>query len=370
MRREENMQKRIFLSYRWIFTAIMVVALTFGGFANAQAAPFFKGKVITFIVPYSPGGGTDVFARLVARHIREHIPGEPSVVVRNVPGGGALIGGNLGWSRRPDGKTVLVTSGTTVMQNILRPKGTQFKLHEMIPLYSAPIGNVYFVNTKIGIKKPIDIMTADNLIFGHINPTGGTGGGFAWPRALLKFKAKEIWGYGGSGDSRLAFLSGELNCSGGSTIDYNANMIQYEEKGEIVPIYQSGILDANGDIVREPAAPDLPTPVELYEQFYKKKPSGDFLDSYKLIVGSRTFGKTLVIRQEVPQKIVKIYQKAVAGMVKDPKFLKDAERLLPGAPHFLGKSLRQAYTKGVSGPPETIAFMKKYLTEKYNVPFD
>jgi len=362
------MKKRNLLLLSWIL-APMILIMVFGVFTSAQAASFFQGKVITFIVPYSAGGGTDVFARFIANHLRLHIPGKPGIVVRNIPGGGALIGGNLGWSAKPDGKTVLITSGTTVMQNILRPKGTEFKLEEMIPLYSTPIGNMYFVRTGI-IQKPIDIMTKDVLIFGHINATGGTGAGFAWAKALLDFKAKEIWGYGGSGDALLAFLSGELNCGGGSTIDYNASMVAYEKKGEVMPLFQSGILDDRGNVVREPAAPDVPTPVELYEEYYGKKPSGPIFESYKLQLGSRTFGKCLDIRKEVPPEIVKIYQDAVERMVKDPRFLKEADKLTPGAPHFLGEWLRRAYPAGVAGSAETIEFMKKYLTDHYKVSFD
>jgi hypothetical protein len=314
---------------------------------EAQAAPYFKGKVIKFVVPYAPGGGTDVFARLVLTNLKRHIPGKPAMVVRNMPGGGSLIGGNFAWNQKPDGRTVLVTSGTSIATNIYRTPGIEYYLEKTHPLYSTPIGSLVYCWSGLGIKKSSDLMKAkgDQLIFGHIGPTGGTGGFFAWSKALLNFEAKVVWGYGGSGDARMAFYSRESTMGGEA----------------------SGIFDDKGNIVREPAAPDMPTAPELYEQHYGKKPSGPIWEAYKLIVGTRTYGKCFTLHPKVPAKVVKIYRKAIADMVKDPKFLKHAQRLTPGAPHYHGKGLARNFPKAVSGPPKIVNFMKKYYKDTYNI---
>lgn len=363
------MQKRILFWFRWIFPVMIVFILLLGVLTEAQAAPFFKGKVIKVVVPYAPGGGTDVFTRLVVTHLKRHIPGKPSMVVRNMPGGGSLIGGNYAWHQRPDGKTVLVTSGTSIATNIYRTPGIEYYLEKTHPLYSTPIGSLCYAWSDVGLKKPADIMKAkgDQLIFGHIGPTGGTGGFVAWAKALLNFEAKMIWGYGGSGDARLAFYSRESTMGGEATNSFNATMLQYLKKGEIVPLVQSGIFDDDGNIVREPAAPDMPTAPELYEKHYGKKPSGPIWEAYKLIVGTRTYGKCFTLLPKTPAKVVKIYRKAVADMIKDPKFLKDSKRLTPGAPHYHGKGLARTFPSAVSGPPEIVNFMKKYYKDTYNI---
>ena len=168
----------------------------------------------------------------------------------------------------------------------------------------------------------------------------------------------------------MAFITGETNCSGETTLGYNTAMKPYVARGEAVPLYQSGIMDEKGNVVREPAAPDVPTVPELYEQIYGKKPSGPIWEVYKLVVGAHTFGKTLIFPTQTPEEILKIYKDAVAKMVKDPVFLKESENASPGAPHYFGKILTSQYPAGVSGTPELVNFMKKVALEKYDVVFD
>lgn len=148
------------------------------------------------------------------------------------------------------------------------------------------------------------------------------------------------------------------------------NIRSRAERGEVTPIYQSGIIDDNGAVVREQAAPEVPTVKELYKQIYGKNPSGPVWDVCKLLVGTRTFGKALLLPPKTPDEIVKINRNAVAKMVKDSKFLKESDKLNPGAPHFFGQELARLYPKGVSADPQTINYMKKVLNEKYGVVFN
>ncbi|MDI7258770.1 MAG: tripartite tricarboxylate transporter substrate-binding protein [Thermodesulfobacteriota bacterium] len=362
------MGRKIFSSGRGILLGVVAIGLVFGVLANVKAAPsgpYFQKKVIIFVVPFPAGGGTDVWGRMIARYLGQYIPGNPKIVIRNMPGAGTIIGGNTVWNSKRNGLTVLATSGGVVMENITRPKGIEFKLQEMYPMYSSPIGLVYFAKAGLA-KEPKDVFTAKGLIFGHMPPTGGVSSGFVWAKELLEFPTeKMILAYSGSGDTRLAFLSGELNCTGDSTFGYNAAMKPYADRGEIVPIFQSGMMDENGNIVREPAAPNVPTAPELYEQVYGKKPSGPIWEIYKLVVGSRTYGKCIVLPPKTPPELLDIYREAVAKMVKDPKFLADAEKENPQAPHFFGKALAQVYPKGVSAPADVVEHMKKILWEKY-----
>jgi len=331
----------------------------------AIANPNFKGKAVKFIVPFSPGGGTDTFARITTKHMRQFIPGKPKTVIRNAPGGGSVIGANMGYKAKPNGLTLLVTSGSTVMENILRSKGVEYYLETMHPIYSAPSGLIYWTSPEV-IKEPLDIFDTDQLIFGHISPTGGTGSLFVWAKELLGFTSKDIWGYEGGSAARGAFHQGEVNIGGESTIGFNSSMLSYLDKKEIVPMFQSGILDENGNVIREPAAPDVPTVAELYEMKYGKKPSGQAYEAYKLIVGTRTYGKAMLLPTETPAEVVAAYDQAVTEMIVDKGFLADAEKMNPGAPHFSGASLKKSYPQSVAAPPELLEFMKKVYREKYN----
>ena len=363
------MKKRIFMFTRLVFPLVFILAVISGALTGVQAAPYFKGKAIVFVVPLAPGGGTDIWGRFTVRHLKEHIPGNPRIVIRNMPGAGSVIGANFVWASKPTGKTGLVSSGSVVQENVLRSAGTDFMLDQMNPLYASPIGTVTYVK-KGFIKEPKDIMTVKGIIIGHISPVGGNGSSLVWSKELLGFKPdKMIWGYSGGSAARRAFLQGELNCTSESTIGYNSAVKPYVKKGEVVPIFQSGILDDDGNVVREKAAPDVPTVPELYEQIHGKKPSGPVFEAYKLMVGGRVYGKALVLPKNTPADIVKIYEKAVAKMVKDPKFLKEINKLNPGAPHLFGKALKRNYPAGVSGPKEVVQYMKEILSKKYKIKF-
>jgi len=110
----DKMQKRIF----FILSTAITFILLFGVLTGAQADISFEGKVITFVAPSSAGGGTDVLARMVARHIKNYLPGKPSVVIRNMAGAQGLIGAHYVYhQQRKDGRIVLVSTGTNTNGN-------------------------------------------------------------------------------------------------------------------------------------------------------------------------------------------------------------------------------------------------------------
>ncbi len=97
----------------------LVFVLVISGLVGSKAASaaatsdklYYKGKVITMWVGSGAGGGTDVWCRLVARHLGRHIPGNPAVVIRNNPAGGGLIAANTVWASRPDGLNMIALGG-------------------------------------------------------------------------------------------------------------------------------------------------------------------------------------------------------------------------------------------------------------------
>ncbi|MDI7259735.1 MAG: hypothetical protein QME90_07430 [Thermodesulfobacteriota bacterium] len=364
------MRKRLLGGSGWTLRMVILCVLVLGGVTPSSAEPYFKGKVIAFVVPFTAGGGTDLFGRLVARHLPRFIPGNPKAVVRNIAGAGGVTGANLAYLAKPNGLTALVSSGGSLMTGLARPKGVVFRLEEMQPIYSTPVGMVYFCRP-ILVSKPRDIMTAKGLIWGHVSPVSGVASGFVWAKALLGFNVeKMIWGYGGTSAANMAYTTGETNFSGQSTEGYLASMQQYVDRGEAVLLFQSGVLDENGAVVRERSVPGVPTAPELYEQIYGKKPSGKVFEAYKVVVGSRTYGKCILFPKDTPAEIMGILRKAAIDMVKDPMFLKESEMQNPKAPHYFGESLARSYPAGVSAAPEVIDHMREYLEKEYKVAFE
>lgn len=363
-----------------VFVVLTAVSLLLGSAPSAAAPtaekPYYQGKVITIWLPSDAGSGDDPWARLldpwarlVGTHLRRYIPGNPSIVIRNQPAAGGLIACNSAWASKPDGLTTLILGGKTNLNNILRPKGIEYKLEEGYPILGEADGLVLYVRPGM-VREPKDIMTAKGLIYGHSSPTSGPGALYVWAKELLGFSTeKVIWGYKGSGDAWLAFLDGEVNCGGCGTGCYNSITRPFAEKGEVVPILQSGLIGAKGDVVKEPPAPNVPTIKELYEQIFGKAPSGITWDVCLLQVGLRTVGKGIVMPPQTPKNCVELLSKAAMEVTKDPKFLNEAKKFGAGALRLTGKGLVTAFRLAVTARPEVIEYMKKVYVEKYNVLF-
>lgn len=116
---------------------------TAGLAGTAQAADYYDGKNIRMIIPFSPGGGTDTFGRLISQYLGKHIPGEPTVVAENVTGAGGLLGSNEFAERVDrDGTTLMTASGHLNLRAFLGLKGLRLDLDELEPVVAAPMGHV------------------------------------------------------------------------------------------------------------------------------------------------------------------------------------------------------------------------------------
>src|SRR5918912_2842137 len=94
-------------------------------FDEKAAADFYRGKTVTIVVGFAPGGGYDISARLVAKHMGKHIPGNPNVIVDNRPGAGSLVAANLVYKGlRADGTYVVTFNSQMVLQQLLGQQGT------------------------------------------------------------------------------------------------------------------------------------------------------------------------------------------------------------------------------------------------------
>jgi hypothetical protein len=286
-----------------------------------------------------------------------------------MPGGAEVLAANYVYNSKPDGLTMQVTSRVAVASNILRSSAVKYRFEKCYPLYSSPIGGVVFAKSGI-LNTPADIMTAGKkLIWGYTDPTAAPF--LVLGKELIGFElGKMLWGYSGASSALAAVVSGEVNMSAGSTTSYRTGAAQYAKTGEMMPIFQSGVLDTKGNVVREAAAPDVPTTLELYRQIRGRDPSGPAWEAYKLAgAGFGTFGKALILPPGTPDNIVKTMKQAVIDMVKDPKFLAAMGKINPGAPHYVGAELASAYPAGVSAPPDIAKWLRDFYTREYDLIF-
>jgi tripartite-type tricarboxylate transporter receptor subunit TctC len=245
-----------------VLTALIAAGIPFG----AKAADF-SGKTIEWIIPFDVGGGTDTWARFNAPFLSKYLPGQPTVVIKNVPGGGSTLGANQFAARaRPDGLTLLGTSGSTQFPYLLRDPRVRYDYKDMDVVLAAPTGGVVYTKPEFGIESAADIgkLKGEKLVYAS---QGATSLDLVPLLAfdLLGLDVQHVFGFKGRGEGRLAFERGETNIDYQTSSAYLKNVEPLVEQGQAVPLFSWGTLDEQGNLVRDPTFPDLPHFGEVYQ---------------------------------------------------------------------------------------------------------
>ncbi|MBI2858307.1 MAG: hypothetical protein HYX90_04445 [Chloroflexi bacterium] len=328
----------------------------------------FAGKTITIVVALAPGGGTDMMARTYARYLPNYLQGNPTILVRNMPGGVGTIGANFVYGAKPDGLTILAASGSVMVSQLMGAKAVQYDAGKMPIIVSATGGGLFYGRPGL-VSTPEDILKAKGIIFGH--SPGASGSLFILAKELVNFPTeKVVLAYTGSGDARRAFLAGETNMTYDTGQAYAEILAPYVQKGDIVPLFQTGIFDEKGNIVKDPAFPsNILTVKELYEKVHNKSPSGIEWDAYQGVLALlKNYDAPLLLPPGTPDSILQLYWNATNAMIKDSAFRKIVDPLVgKDAGWQAGEALNKAYRQNFSVmKPETIAWFRSTLA-KYGI---
>ncbi|HLN87919.1 MAG TPA: hypothetical protein VK200_15680 [Candidatus Limnocylindrales bacterium] len=349
--------------------AVFALSLTTG--TAIGAAPYYEGKTIEVIIPFGVAGGSDVWIRTIAPYLEKNIAGTPKFTFRNIPGGRS-IPGMMEFANRakPDGLMVLVSSATNYFPVLLGDKAAKYDFKQWKPLLVNPVGGVVYISPSTGVKRIEDLAKAKNLIYGGISAIGLD----MIPLIsfeLMELDARGVLGFKGKGDARIAFERGELNIDYQTTPAYNASVVPLIKEGKAIPVMSFGQLDDNGNIVRDPAVPDLPTVPEAYEKLKGKKPSGKFWETYKIFMPSAfAVQKILWVKGDAPAAAPQAFYAAADRLDKDKEFHAKTEKILGGYPLLRGDRLEKTIQQAFQIDAETQRFVKEWAGKKYRVKFD
>ena len=243
--------------------AIVTLCLVFGTATAGAADVSFKGKTVAILIPYSVGGAADIMARQMLPFIGKQIPGNPTAIIKNMPGGGGIVGENWVYNSAPADGTVIGQFSTSVTDTIFKPGKVKFELAKLQWLGGVRETTVTFVSKDLGITKGTELGAVKKKLF--FGTTSIQSPRSMIPRLLLKILGKDhklVTGYGSSGDMRAAIRRGELNMTNDSQSGYFAAVLPMVEEGAVVPIAQEGTVQ-DGKIIRDPRLPDLPTYYEI-----------------------------------------------------------------------------------------------------------
>ncbi len=340
--------------------------------AGAAEAADFSGKRIEWTVPFKEGGGSDRWARFYAPLLSEALPGNPVVVVKNVPGGGSTKGANQFQMRaKPTGLQIFGTSGSTQFPYLLGDKRVRYEYKDWNVVLATATGGVFYASPDTGVKSSADIakLKGQDLKYGSQGATSLD----LIPLLSLKMlgiDVKAVFGMKGRGAGRLAFERGEVNIDYQTSSGYLKKSMPLVKEGKAVPLMAWGALDANGKVVRDPTFPDLPSFPEVYEMMHGKAPSGPEWDAWKAFFTAGFPGQKMVfLPKGTPQDIIDTYTEAFNKIVTDPGFAAKAAKTLGTYPQSTGMAATQVKELATNVPDTAKTFVQEWLTEAYNVKF-
>lgn len=332
----------------------------------------FAGKTVELVIPFGVGGGSDVWARFNAPFLSKYLPGNPKVVVKNVPGGGSITGTNqYAANAKNDGLSLLGTSGSTQFPYLLGDPRVRYDYKNWEVVMASPTGGVAYISSKFGVKSVKDLgkLKDQKLVYGS---QGATSLDLV---PLLGFRqlgldVQHVFGMKSRGEGRLAFERGEATIDYQTSSAYIKNSIPLVKEGKAVPLFSWGVTDDNGKIIRDPAFPDLPHIGEAIQMVTGKAPSGGEWEAFKaFLIAGFPAQKLLVLPKNTPKEYVDAYRKAFRDMRNDPAYKAGLKDALGGYDQVTDKAAESLYSEATTIAPHARDWVRYHLTKNYNVAF-
>ncbi len=299
---------------------VLLAAAVFAAFATSglhAAAPYYQGKTVRVTVGFSAGGGFDLWARTVARHLGKHIPGNPTVIVENITGAGGLIQTNqLFKATKPDGLTIGHVNGGLILGQMMGQPGYDFDSTRFIYIGAAnKENNVFVFSQKSGIASVDKWRTSPTPVkVGGLVPGNFIDNCDRVMRDVLGFPTQIITGYKGTTDILIATESGELAGGPASWDNVKTNRKRQLEEGSMVVILQ---------FVTKPLKelPKVPKAIDQAKTDEQKK----LVDV--IVSQANDYSRPFAVPPGTPKERVDILRKAFADTMTDKEFLAEVEKM-------------------------------------------
>ena len=335
------MLQRFFLA----FVATLALALP----ASAQSdADFYKGKTVSVLIGFGPGGVNDVWARLLTRFMPRHMPNEPTMVPQNMPGAGTLkLANHLATGAPRDGSVFGLISRGIPLEPLLGGANVQLDTQKMNWIGSPDTDTTVCATRKDAkVQKLADLRTMELAV----GATGSGADSAIYPEFLAEFlglKFKTIKGYPGSNEIVMAMERKEVQ---GICVAYSsvARTRLYMD-GELNLLFQTGL-------EKDPA---IPSSVPLTTEMTAGNQQDT--DALRLFLARAALGRPFVAPPGVPEGRVKILRKAFDDTMADKAFIEEAQRLKLAVEPISGERLAQTIADIYKTPPQVVQRVTKIL---------
>jgi tripartite-type tricarboxylate transporter receptor subunit TctC len=327
------------------------VALFLATQAHAQSvAEFYRGKRITIVTSASVGGGYDQYARLLAKHMPQHIPGEPTIIVQNLVGAEGLRAANFLYNVAPqDGSVIGGLSRNTGLARFydFNNAGIQFDARKFHWLGSPQqeVG-LFILSTRSGMKSIDDLKTHEV----SVSSTARNSPSSIYSRILnasIGSKLKPVEGYAGSQACLLALERGEVDAhvSGGSSSPFRARIMPWLSRGDAKVIMQMGMK-------RDTEFPDVPTAIEVVSNPADKQ-------LFEIAFAEQVMGRPFVLPPGVPRDRITALRSAFDATMKDPAFLDDAKLQRAEIDPVSGEDINALLDRVYAAPTDVVARIRE-----------
>lgn len=337
-------KKLLFLVTAMAISFALIPGITFA------AAPFYEGKTIHLIVGNSAGGGFDTYARTIARHMAKYIPGQPTIIVENMPAAAGMMAANsLFKVSKPDGLTVGHFLGSLFLRQAFNLEGVEFDAPKFefigAPVKTYPVcvlmkaSGITVVDRWMSSKTPVKL--------GGQMPLADPDNIIRILRAALGLPIQLVSGYKGTPEIRLAAESGELSGAAWGWESLKVTWRKGLESGEVVPMVQA-VPKALPDL------PNVPLAINL-----AKTAEGKYL--IESLHSTSAFMRPFVMPPGTPKDRVELVRKAFMETLKDKDFLAETSKAQLGIDPVSGDELGKAVAEIFKTDPAGLARFKETL---------
>jgi tripartite-type tricarboxylate transporter receptor subunit TctC len=298
-----------------LMAGIVALGFVLAGRAPAATEDFYRGKTVRIVVGFTPGGGFDTYSRVIARHMGKHIPGNPTIVVENMPGAGSMIAANYTYNQaKPDGLTIGNFIGPLVLQQVLGNPAAKFDgkrfgwIGDPIPSHSVCAlsrqSGIATVEEWYAAKRPVKI--------GGTGPGSDTVDVVKLLQAATGLPIQLIAGYKGTADVRLAVETGEVDAMCTDWHSIKATWSKALEQGTVRIVIQE-MIQSHRDLKGVPLA----------AQYAKTDTARKFVE-----IAASAYGtlRPYAAPPGTPDDRLRILQAAFMKATQDPELLAEAKQ--------------------------------------------
>ncbi len=348
---------------------IMATIVALGLTAARADEPFYKGKRLTLLINFAPGGPTDVEGRLLAKHIVKHIDGNPLIIVQNKDGASGMVGSAYLGEVGPNDGTIFGYLTGTAWNYVVDASAfrVDFRTYEF--LGAQPGNAVYYMraDTPPGMTTPADLMQAENLVVGGLGADSSKDLLERLTFDMLGLHYRYVTGYRSSNTARLALQNGEINVHAESTPGYFSVVEPSLVKtGKVMPLWYDPSYDGKAFTpLKAMEHKGIATFPEFYRAVKGGTPSGPLWDAYRTnLAVDASMLRLVAMPPGSPPAAVAALRQALAALNDDADYAADAMTAMQFVPHYeVAPNLDQVVRDRLSIPPEMRSFITAYMKQ-------